>query len=114
MKISNLNQKVSNSTTSTSIMNFKSFGNVEIHSERAMKMVSKLDTLASNGKFFSVKFLKKDGSERKITARTQVRKGLSGGERCLPLKYLSVYDVQKQQYRSINPESILEVNSEVV
>ncbi len=107
--------KISNSKSNTyGIKNFKSFGDVEIHSERAMKMVSKLDTLASNGKFFSVKFLKKDGSERQMTARTQVRKGLSGGERCLPLKYLSVYDIQKQQYRSINPESILEVNSEVV
>ncbi|RMH15097.1 MAG: hypothetical protein D6698_11635 [Gammaproteobacteria bacterium] len=33
----------------------------------------------SNGKFFSVEFEKKDGSIRKMTARTNVRKYVTGG-----------------------------------
>ena len=34
--------------------------------------------LATNGKFFSVSFIKKDGSERKMTARLGVKKDIKG------------------------------------
>lgn len=66
--------------------------------------------LATRGRFFSVTFIKKDGSERKMTARLGVRKGVKG----VGLKFntsdkdlMVVYDVRKQAYRMINLLTIL-------
>lgn len=92
------------------VKHFSSFGDVEINSDKAELMVSKMNELADKGKFFSVKFTKKDNTIRTMTARTGVKKVLKGGERCLPMKYLCVYDVQTGAYRSINPETLIEVN----
>ena len=56
------------------------------------------------GKIFSAIFTKKDGSERKIVARLEVKSHLKGGE----LTYdaaahnnLIVFDMQKKDYRTI-------------
>lgn len=58
---------------------------------------------------FDVVFVKKDGSLRRMNARRGVKKHLRGGE----LKYdprekglITVFDVQKGQYRSINQDTI--------
>lgn len=72
----------------------------------------KLDEIikASNGKFVSVRFVKKDGSIRTMVARLGVTKHLKGGSSTLdPSKYLTVFDVQKGQYRAINRGTILSV-----
>lgn len=72
----------------------------------------KLDKLvqASNGKFVSVRFVKKDGSIRTMVCRLGVTKHLKGGSSTLdPAKYLTVFDVQKGEYRAINRATIVSV-----
>ena len=66
----------------------------------------------SNGRFFSVTFVKKDGSIRQMNARTGVTKYLKGGTCNVDQdKFFTVYDMQAKGYRSINKESILEVRA---
>lgn len=63
---------------------------------------------STNGKFFVVKFIKKDGSSRKMVARLGVKKYLKGGEN--PAKnhenLIVVFDVQKRAYRMINVDTL--------
>jgi hypothetical protein len=66
--------------------------------------------LATNGKFFSVSFIKKDGSERKMTARLGVKKDIKGvGMKYDPLErnLIVVFDIHKKAYRMINLSTIL-------
>lgn len=61
--------------------------------------------LATNGKFFSVSFIKKDGTTRKMTARLGVKKNLKGvGLKFNPSEknLIVVFDVHKKAYRMIN------------
>ena len=60
---------------------------------------------ANNGRFFSVRFWKKDGSLRKMTCKRVVKKAISGkGAKYNALErgYLPVYDVKNKGYRTIN------------
>ena len=60
--------------------------------------------------FFTVTFRKKDGTIRKMNARMDVKKHLKGGVSLLdPDQYLTVWDVQKKDYRAINKDNIIEV-----
>jgi hypothetical protein len=65
------------------------------------------------GKIFSVKFIKRSTGElREMVCRTGVKKNLAGGE--LPFdpiqkNLLMVYDMQKNGYRSIPLENVLEI-----
>ena len=71
----------------------------------------------SNGKFVTVTFIKKDGSERKMNCRIGVKKHLRGGACTVNTdKYLIVYDVQSKGYRSIDKDAIiaLSINGESV
>jgi len=64
----------------------------------------------SNGKIFRASFVKKDGSVRHLIGRLGVTKGLKGGKKTVSEdQYLTVYDLQKQGYRSVNKDSIIEV-----
>ena len=62
----------------------------------------------TNGRIFKVSFIKKDGSKRDMLARTQVRKGLKGGVNTTAAydKYITLFDMQKYQYRNVNVETI--------
>jgi hypothetical protein len=67
------------------------------------------------GKIFSVTFEKKDGTFRKMLCRLGVKKHLKGGE----MKYspqarnmLVVYDIQKDDYRMINFNTITELKAQ--
>jgi len=65
----------------------------------------------NSGRIFSVKFTKKDGSERKMVCRKGVKKGLTGsGAKYNPVErgLLAVYDVQKRAYRSLNFDTLQE------
>lgn len=68
-----------------------------------------------NGKIFHVTFVKKDGTLRKMTARTGVKKHLQGGELAYdPIEkgLLSVYDMENKEgdgYRMINLSTITEI-----
>mgnify|MGYP000229741370 CR=1 FL=1 len=56
-------------------------------------------------KFFSVEFIKKDGTLRKMVCRLGVKKGVTGkGMTYAPndRQLLNVYDVQKKAFRMIN------------
>jgi hypothetical protein len=61
--------------------------------------------LQTNGRFFSVSFIKKDGTERRMTARLGVKKNIKGvGLKFNPSDHnlMVVYDVHKRAYRMIN------------
>jgi hypothetical protein len=64
----------------------------------------------SNKKIFSVTFIKKDGSLRKMNAMRGVRKGVKGvGHSFDPSEknLLTVYDMQKQDFRFVNLNEII-------
>ena len=66
----------------------------------------------TNGRFFGVTFLKKDGSLRYMNARLGVKKHLKRDHTndvnsAEPSKNIVVYDRNVKGYRSINPERIL-------
>lgn len=63
----------------------------------------------TKGKFFTVTFIKKDGTTRVMNARLGVKAYLKGGE--LPYNaeskgLIPVFDVQKHEYRMININTI--------
>jgi hypothetical protein len=76
-----------------------------------------LELIKKNGnRFFSVDFIKKDNTLRKMVCRIGVTKHLKGGE--LPYDALSkgllpVFDVQKQEYRMINLRTIQRISLEI-
>lgn len=64
------------------------------------------------GKIFKVVFTKKDGTERVMVCRRGVKSHLKGGVlRYNPKDYdlITVFDMQKKQYRSINMATIKEI-----
>lgn len=64
------------------------------------------------GKIFSAKFLKKNGEIRTIKARLGVKKALKGGELTYnPSEHnnLIVFDLEKQAYRTIKFDNLLEI-----
>jgi hypothetical protein len=66
--------------------------------------------LNSNGKIFSVEFIKKDGSNRLMNCRLGVTKHLRGGSSTLnPDTHITVYDLQSRGYRAINKAAIINV-----
>jgi hypothetical protein len=72
----------------------------------------------SSGKFFSCKFTKRDGTERKMVARIGVKKGVKGIGRKFNAEnknLLSVFDVHKRQFRFINLNTLhqLKINNQI-
>ena len=66
--------------------------------------------LNSNGKFVTITFVKKDGSERVLNGRLGVTKHLKGGVSTLnPTEYITIYDVQNGGYRAVNRSTIKRV-----
>ena len=70
---------------------------------------------STNGKLFSAIFTKKDGTERKMTARIGVSKGVKGtGLKFAPSQYdlLPVFDIKADGYRMLNLKTLkaLQVN----
>jgi hypothetical protein len=65
---------------------------------------------ATKGKFFTVVFIKKDGTTRSMNCRLGVTKHLKGGVSNLDAsQYLTVYDVQSEGYRAVNLSTIVSV-----
>ena len=70
---------------------------------------------ATDGKFFTVVFTKKDGTVRTMNCRTGVKKHLKGGVSTLDAsKYLTVYDRQSEGYRAVNYSTIQSVTCQGV
>lgn len=64
----------------------------------------------SGGKFFTVTFIKKDGSKRVMNARLGVEKYLKGGTCKLSREdYIIVFDMQSKGYRAVNKQSIIDL-----
>lgn len=70
---------------------------------------------ATEGKIFSVKFVKRSTGElREMVARTGVKAHLKGGDAAYKFAdkaLLSVYDLQKKAYRSIPLDGIVSLKS---
>mgnify|MGYP003640194130 FL=1 len=67
----------------------------------------------SKGKIFSIEFIKKDGTKRKMNARISVKKGVNGkGLKYDPFEkgYLIAYDMAKDGFRTINLETITKIS----
>lgn len=75
-----------------------------ITTDEAKKLI--FDT---KGKFFTVVFIKKDGTSRTMNARLNVRKYLKGGElkyNPYEMGYIPVYDMTAKGYRMVNTKTI--------
>lgn len=74
-------------------------------------MMNKVERiLNSKGKIFTVTFVKKDGSIRVLNGRLGVTKHLKGGACTLDKdKFIIVYDLKSEGYRSIDKDAILDV-----
>ena len=69
--------------------------------------------LASQGRFVTVTFIKKDGTLRTLNGRLGVKKHLKGGVSTLdPAEYVTIYDVAAKGYRAINRKTIKQVTFE--
>lgn len=84
---------------------------VTISRDELIKKIQATDPRNSGrGDFFTVTFIKKDGSTRVMNARLGVKKYLKGG--ALPYDAISkgllpVFDAQKNDYRMINLNTII-------
>jgi hypothetical protein len=68
-----------------------------------------LRDLVGNNKIFTVEFVKKDGTLRKMNARLGVRKGVKGvGMSWDPFErgMIPVFDMQKKEFRMINTRTM--------
>lgn len=66
--------------------------------------------VSSAGKFVSVTFTKKDGTERKLNGRIGVTKYIKGGKSTVDHdKYLVVFDNVARGYRCVNRNTIKSV-----
>jgi hypothetical protein len=75
-----------------------------ISSEEAKNLIK-----ATNGKFFTVTFIKKDGTERVMNARLGVKVYLKGGQLAYDAEskgLIPVYDVKTGGYRMVNINTI--------
>jgi hypothetical protein len=64
---------------------------------------------ATNGKFFTVTFIKKDGTERVMNARLGVEVYLKGGQLAYDAEskgLIPVYDMKAKGYRMVNVNTI--------
>lgn len=65
-------------------------------------------------KFFTAKFKKKDGTIRVMNARLGVKKHLKGGKLGYDpkkLNYVTVFDMTKNAYRTLNLNTLVEVKT---
>ena len=82
--------------------------------ETRQTLIKLIDYL--NGQFFTVEFIKKDGTLRKMNCRTGVKKYLSNNGKNIKITkpiengILRVYDIKKGAYRSINLDTVKKIN----
>ena len=63
----------------------------------------------TKGRFFTVTFIKKDGTQRTLNGRVGVTKHLKGGVSRAGDQYITVFDVKNGGYRSVNKDTIKEI-----
>jgi len=77
-----------------------------------MTVKDKIQSLG--GKFFSVEFIKRDGTTRVMLCKVGVTKYLKGGKRTVGNDVQVVFDMHKMQYRSFRYDSVIKINKEKV
>lgn len=77
-----------------------------------MTVKDKIQSLG--GKFFSVEFIKRDGTTRVMLCKVGVTKYLKGGKRTVGNDVQVVFDMHKMQYRSFRYDSVIKINQEKV
>jgi len=71
----------------------------------------------TQGRYFSVRFKKKDGSDRQMTARIGVKKYLVGGKNTTENypQYITVFETVNPQggggYKNVNLDTVYEIKS---
>jgi hypothetical protein len=79
---------------------------------------NKLMEAGKNGKFFTVKFIKRStGEERTMNCRLNVQKHLKGGTKPYndaEHRLLTVYDVKAEGYRCIPLDNLTQINGAAV
>jgi len=76
------------------------------------KLVNAFDEVATDGKFFTIIFEKKDGSIRKLNGRTGVVRYLKGtGSSKRPSAIRAVWDRSNLAYRSFDINRLIEVRA---
>jgi hypothetical protein len=74
------------------------------------ELLNKIAEAKRKGCFFSVWFIKKDGTERRMTARFGVTKHLAGGKSTLDEnKFFTVYSMADAGYRAVSKETVFKV-----
>lgn len=74
------------------------------------ELLSKVLEAKRKGCFFSVWFIKKDGTERKMCCRFGVTKHLAGGKSTLDEnKFFTVWSMADQGYRAVSKETLFKV-----
>lgn len=63
--------------------------------------------------FFTITFIKKDGSQRVLNGRCGVSKGLVGGLATTKFypNYLRVFDCKKYEYRNVNLDTVTQLKA---
>jgi len=82
----------------------------KINKNKALEIINN-----TKGKIFTVNFIKKDGSLRKMNCRQGVKKHLKGGKPAYDFKskgLISVYDLQSKGYRTININTLQTLKTE--
>jgi len=89
---------------------YKNLNNFVAISKKSEKVASMVNQAGDKGNFFSVSFIKKDRTIRNMVCRLGVTSHLKGGVRTASPSNIVVFDTQKKEYRSFNPDSVLSVN----
>ena len=86
------------------------------HMEKKVEIIKEF---VGKNKIFTATFIKKDGSTRVMNCQLGVKKHLKGGEQKFnPIEknLLTVFDMQKKEYRMINISTLitLKANKEII
>lgn len=74
------------------------------------ELLAKVLEAKRKGCFLSIWFIKKDGTERKMTCRFGVKKYLKGGKTNLDeSKFFIVYSTADKDYRAVNKDTVFKV-----
>lgn len=75
-----------------------------------MTVKEKIQSLG--GRFFSVEFIKRDGTTRIMLCKVGVTKYLKGGKRTVGNDVQVVFDIHNMQYRSFRYDSVVRINKQ--
>jgi len=80
-----------------------------INREKAVEIINGTD-----GGFFTVHFVKLDGSIRKLTGRKGVKKGVKGNPSTVARKdtpFVTVFDIVKHEFRVLNLATLIDIKT---